>query len=428
MNYDVVPLNGGKQFELFGVKFKDKSFMFWKKKGNQPIKEVIVVFDKKNENMEVREGTMILSLKALNNYRDLRDAILIFLDIIQNKQIKFHFIINNEKERQIAEGLGKELRFSFDIKDVNDDKKQKVGQNLAKMEEEIKNQELMVGNSQMIEKNDNGVLKQITVDKNRGVAYENNGILTTEEEEIILLREWMNDPIKASELSKMSIEARNELLTKTVMANRKEYRLEEVNEVEANDKVGEVAMSKAEHEDGLVNTELGITQNGIYNENKYSVAEEQGDKVQVVNPTVVNSTISSNGVKNTNSSVSYESDIKYEEVQERNMDSDKLLYLDEEYNIYDANVSYERPIGKVGFNGYELDLDKNCVVRHGNFEGYVSDYKEIGKSNSNVYVKPKVRTLEKQDKNAAFVSFPVIIFVLSFLLLVGSAILLFVVD
>lgn len=53
---------------------------------------------------------------------------------------------------------------------------------------------------------------------------------------------------------------------------------------------------------------------------------------------------------------------------------------------------------------------------------------------SNVYSKPKVRTLSKPSmsssgmKRAGFISFPVVIFVFSFILLVVSAVLLFVVD
>lgn len=420
MNYNVIPLNGGEQFELFGVKFRDKSFMFWKKKGNQPIKEVMIVFDKKNENMEVREGTIILSLKGLNDNHDLKDAILIFLDIIKNKQIKFKFIINNENEKEFFESLGKEIGISFEIKNI--DKK------LKKMEEEITNQKLEVGSTLTIEKNDNGVDKQITVVGNRRAAYRNNGVLTTGEEKLTLLREWMKDPVKALELSEMTVEERDELLTTTVMANRKEYRLEGANEVKAYNKAEGIAVSKAAHEDGVVNPELGITQNGVYNENKYSVVEEQQGNIQVVNPTVVNSNISSNGVQNTSGSTSYDDSIEYIEEQKRNIDSDKVLYIDEEYNIYDPDISYEKPIGKIGENGYELDFVKNCIIRHGNFEGYIGDYKEMGKSNSNVYEKHKVRKLEKKDNNAAFISFPVIIFILSSLLLIGSAILLFIVD
>lgn len=54
--------------------------------------------------------------------------------------------------------------------------------------------------------------------------------------------------------------------------------------------------------------------------------------------------------------------------------------------------------------------------------------------NDNVYSKPKVKTLSKPsmssygEKRSGFVSFPVIIFVFSFILLVVSAVLLFVVD
>lgn len=434
MNYTIVPLNGGNQFDLSGVRFRDKSFMFWKKKSNQPINEIMVVFDKKYENIEIRDGVLVLSLKGLTNYNDLREAFNIFLLIVKNKNINVRFIIDNEQTRQIADSLGKEFGVVFVVQDINKKNRQNVGPNLKQMEEDIKNKKLMVGNTQMIEKYDNGVLKQITVDKSRGVAYENNGMLNSEEEEISLLREWMKDPVKREELSKLSVEERNELLTKEVMSNRKQYRMESVNKVVSNDMVGDAAIAKANLEDGLVNTELGITKNNISNENQYSVVEKNGDKVQIVDPEVVNYSISSTGGRSSNvssdknySSTNYNV-VEYEEEQKREVISDKVLYLDSEYNIYDSNVSYDKPIGKIGSNGYELDFENNCIVRNGKFEGYVGNYNEMDKANSNVYEKPKVRTLEKDDKSSGLISFPVIIFILSTLLLIGSATLLFLVG
>lgn len=426
MNYNVVPLNGGSQFDLNGVRFDGKSFMFWKKKG-QPITEIVVIFNKKYENISVRDGVAILSLKGLMNYSDLKEAIQIFKKIIGDSKIQFSFIVGNENEQKVAEALGSELGIAYTIQNIN----QVVNQTKV-MEEEIKNQELSAGNSQMIEKYDYGVLKQISVDKNKGIAYENNGLLNSEEEKISLLHQWMQDPVMAEKLSRMSVEARNELLTQSVMANRTENRLEKASEQRANDTVGEMAVNKAIREDGLVNTTLGIIQNNASNLNQYSVVEKDGENVQLVNAEVRKSMINTSGISSVSGTSestvdSYQGNVQTHELEGQSKQLETILYFDEEYNI--LNEEGEK-IGKLYQGGYEYDSNNNSILKNGQVIGYVGDYKNMERSNSNVYKKPKIHTLKKpeREKSAAFVSLPVIIFILSAILLIVSAVLLFVVD
>ena len=262
MNYNVVSLGGQSQYDLKGVRFGDKSFMFWKRKNEQSLNKILVIFNKKYENMPVMDGSIILSLKGLYNYQDLKVALQIFQHIMGNNKINVTFVVANENEKQVAEALGRELGVLYKVENAE--------QMISKMQEDMVKQNasnLQAGDGKMIEKYDNGVLKQITVEDD--AVYENNGYLNSEEEKASLLREWLNDPVKRDELSKMSVQDRDKLLTDAVLGNRKKHRLEEANEQVASNKVGAMALDSANGEKSLVNAELGVVQNKKSDENQY---------------------------------------------------------------------------------------------------------------------------------------------------------------
>lgn len=433
INYEVIPLRGNNQIDINGVRFNGKSFMFWKNKRTQDINEVIVVFNDKNSgNLELRDGVAILSLRGLTNYQDLKNAMMIFLQIMKNNQInvQLHFLVENENQRQIAEALGKEIGLSYAVQDVDQNREQEV----AKMEEQLKkntDSSLNVNGNHMIEKNDNGILKKITV--HNGNVYENNGLLDSEEEKISLLREWMKDSFKAQELMKMSEAERNEMLTQAVLDNKKQYRLENVDKQSANDKVGEVAMNVANAENGLMNAELGIVQHTDSRANQYSAVEKNGDDVQVISPNVTQTHVSSNNGLLSNNTVSgvsafrYYNDIGLEKKEEFDREvSEQVFYIDEVGNILDNSGE---AVGKVNYDGYRVNSEDNSLLRYDNFVGYIGNYKDMGKSISKDRAKVKrLVKSEENEKSAAFVSFPVVMFILSALLLIGSVLLLFVLD
>lgn len=436
MNYEVVPLGGDPRLDLNGVRFHGKNFMYWRKKDSGSIRQVVTVFEEKDANIPVRDGMVVLSLKGLKNYSDLKEAILIFQKQFEGQHFAFHFVVNNEQEQQIAEALGRELGLMYTFEQVQSN----VSQQVQKMEEKIHEQkELSASGSQMIEKYDNGKLKQYTV--NNGVAYENNALLNSEEEKINLLREWMQDPVKAAELSNLTDKARDEMLTKAVMANKKEHYLESTSLQKTHDKVGEVAKETASREDGMVNSELGIVQNIFSNSNQYSAVERDGENVRVVNPNVVNSKVSTVGSSNSSFGNRYQmdghQDVNALEQEEHQRNIEQVFYIDEEYNLYDNTG---KVIGKIGVDGYMPDYSNNTILKNGQVIGYIGDYKDLGKgeqdlySKLDTYSKPKVKVYKKEEyhspenKSAAFVRLPVIIFILSALLLIASIVLLFVVE
>lgn len=428
MYYSLENLGNYSRYDLMRVSFDGKEFMFWKKKNGPPVTEVLVVLDGQSaERVPVLDGKVILSLDKImgngkGNPRDLRDAILIFQRVTKNDKIRIKFLISNNEQKEIIERVCHSLGVSYEIENAN--------LAIKGMEEEMikQAQNMRAGDGQMIEKYDNGQLKQITVQD--GKAYENNGMLNTEEEKVSLLREWMKDPVKRDKLSRMSVEARDEWLTRTVLASRKEYRMESANEQIADDKVGELAMNKVSQEDGLVNTELGVVQNNVSNANQYSAVEQHGDNVQLVNPDVQHSYISSSGISSNTSSgnevsESHNINTNVEDEQSRSIE-DQVFYISPENVVYD---SQDNQIGMLG-QDYGIDYNDNVLLKNGEKIGYIGDYKDMGQAQSNAHAKPVVRTLKKPelDKNAGMVSLPVIIFILSALLLIGSAILLFVVD
>lgn len=112
--------------------------------------------------------------------------------------------------------------------------------------------------------------------------------------------------------------------------------------------------------------------------------------------------------------------------------SNKVFYIDPEYNLYDENYKF---VSKVGINGYVPDYNNNTILKDGKVIGYIGDYKDNNKGNE--LSTPKVRVYKKseysvssnnQNKSKAFVRLPVIIFIISLLLLIASLVLLFVVE
>ena len=420
--------NKNDKFDLIGVRFGEKSFLFWKRKDSSPIRRVNVIFDKKYEEMPVQDGIIVLSLKGLNSYDDIRKAIFIFINNvgINKNNITFEFVIENENQRQLADTLGKEFDLSYVVNNINQNQNQ--NQSLKGIEERLnnKNSNISANGNEMIEKYDNGQLNKITV--HNGIAYENNGILDSEEEKASLLKSWMQDPIKVREISSMSEEQLNDLLSREVLSNRKQYRLEDADEQLANDRAGKVALNIADQNGSLVNTELNIVQHiDFMDDNKYSAVEKDGDNVQIVEPNVTQTQISKSGLTNNIVSRDMENDFQVGELQQREI-SNQVFYIDVDSNI--INDNYEI-VGKIGVDGYQINYEDNSLVRYGQMVGYIGDYKDIGKSNSREKTNVRKKVLEKntdEEKSGGFVSLAVIMFILSALLLMGSVVLLFVLD
>ena len=423
MNYSVKELPNQGVFNVYLASNGKQEFTYWKRKTTNLVNQTIVVFDNKNANINLSDGSSVLSLSGINDFWELQNVIRFYMSQInkaQNSNIKFTFVVENENQRQVAEAIGYNLRVEYEVVKSNS-----YSNAINEVSNELENKnEISASGSKTLEVSD----KKITVSDNK--AYVNTGALSIDEQKKILLDEWLKDPFMSRRISSLSKEEIDRMLIENVTNNLKEYRMESSREQEARDKVGEAAIKIASGEDGLVNHELGIVQNDVSKVNGYSAVEQKGENVRVVNPNVVSSSINNSGVSSNYSGSSYDT-YQYDESNiennwEQSREALSEYYIDEEYNVYDNNGNI---VGKIGNDNLMIDYNNNTLVKDGKSIGYVGDYNDMGKNNTNTYSKPKVKTLKKDEhKSAAFVSLPAIIFMISALLFIGSIILLFVLD
>lgn len=221
-----------------------------------------------------------------------------------------------------------------------------------------------------VTKNDNGILKTYTERKadNSNIGYMLENI--TSEEMYRKLQELMSDSAKKNIYENMN----EEELANTVLdaiareGNRKKYYLESARDQVATNKMGAVAGMVATQNEGIVNEEIGVVRNGSKKTDEINTVEQVGNQVNVVTPEVNTATVSNNNATVSNNSVS----------------------------------SY-------GFNHQSTN-----------------DYNK-GQDNYSQSLYPKKRILTKpnEHKSSGMVSLPIIIFIISGLLLIASAIIFF---
>lgn len=179
-----------------------------------------------------------------------------------------------------------------------------------------------------------------------------------------------------------------------------------------------------------------ISDENIYNDNDtLSIAEGQ---VRIVNPTVTNTSINSQvGINNTTtSSYGYQTQdanptneqaasINEEQIESREVINTYYLESDGK-TIIDTNDNVIGTIGTDGYLNYNDNLYQNgqLIGKLGEKSQNKSNFKD--KTKVHVY-KPETPSYpnHQKEKNAAFISLPVIIFIISLILLIGSGIILF---
>lgn len=432
MNYSVHNLNGiNKNLTGKRIKFNDKSFYYWHNNSQQKIEQANIIFHANDGNIAVQNGVVILCLEGLKTPQDISDAINIFKHIQENKSVQFQFIVGTREEQQIAMMVANQLNLRYKIKNKNAPQAQAVN---PIVQQTNKDQELSAYGSETITYNRNGLDQKVTI--HEGHAYEDNSTLSIQEQKIAILKKWKQDPIMQAKLATMSPEEIESELMKTIRLSKTTHYLESASEqVLPKNKVGQVATEQARKVGGTVNQELGIISNNN-SATPYSIVEENGDNHQLVTADVERSNIStgpSSSTSITSSGGSLEEvnnqekpELKTENTQEQSRNVEQVFYVDEEYYLYNESGN---KIGKIGTDGYMISYEDNTIQKDGQVIGTIGDYKEMGKSNkANIY-KPPVRTRTlTPDKRAAFVSLPLIIFIISALLLIASAVLLFVLD
>lgn len=450
--------------DIYAIKMENgKLVLYWKNINSSNINNVIVILNN-SDNIRIKNNQICISLDGINNINDIKVILSIFSREIQKmgidaKRARFIFIIDNDKQREDISVVVRDLGISAFFEVSNNVKKGNVQEEAKKRIENLESEKLRDGK---------GKIDSVTVDdKKYSVDSENktihadsgnNGLLSDLEKKKMLLEELMKDPKNRQMLSEMTAEELDKYLMDTINRGKKTSYMERATTVSSNDSPKEkVAMNVSHEKDGVVNRELGIGMVAPGNSDKYFALENgnNNNEYRVVSPSVSTSQMNSGNVSGNSTAGSVEENISNNDLEEGNdFNLTKLdvaskseldvYYVDSSGIIYnkDGNV-----IGQVGVSGYLVD-ENNNLTRYNQVLGCIGDINDMGKSNVQDINNDKVIDMEKAkklvykperpkynannstkntEKSAAFVSLPVILFIISLVLLVASGIILFMI-
>lgn len=449
--------------DIYAIKMENgKLVLYWKNINSSNINNVIVILNN-SDNIRIKNNQICISLDSINNINDIKVFLSIFSREIQKMgidvtRIRFIFIIDNDKQREDISVVVRDLGISAFFEVSNNVKRDNVQEEAKKRIENLESEKLRDGK---------GKIDSITVgDKKYSVDSENKtihadsgnkGLLSDLEMKKMLLEELMKDPLNKQKFSQMTAEELDKYLMDTINRGKKTSYMERATTVSSNDSPKEkVAMNVSYEKDGVVNRELGIGIAAPGNPDKYFAVENNGNEHRVVSPSVSTSQMNSGNVSGNNSTAgSVEENISNNDLEEGNdfnltkLDVASKSELDV-YYVDSSGIIYNKDgkdIGQVGVSGYLVD-ENNNLARYNQVLGVIDDINNMGKSNvqdinndkvidfemakKRVYKpeRPKYNannSTKNTEKSAAFVSLPVILFIISLVLLVASGIILFMI-
>ena len=449
--------------DIYAIKMENgKLVLYWKNIDSSNINNVIVILNN-SDNIRIKNNQICISLDGINNVNDIKVILSIFSREIQKMgidvtRVRFIFIIDNDKQREDISVVVRDLGISAFFEVNNNVKRDNVQEVAKKRIENLESGKLRDGK---------GKIDSITVgDKKYSVDSENktihadsgnNGLLSDLEKKKMLLEELMKDPKNRSMLSEMTAEELDKYLMDTINRGKKTSYMERATTVSSNDSPKEkVAMNVSHEKDGVVNRELGIGMVAPGNSDKYFAVENNGNEHRVVSPSVSTSQMNSGNVSGNNSTAgSVEENISNNDLEEGNdfnltkLDVASKRELDV-YYVDSSGIIYNKDgkdIGQVGVSGYLVD-ENNNLTRYNQVLGVIDDINNMGKSNvqdinndkvidfemakKRVYKRERPKynannSTRNTEKSAAFVSLPVILFIISLVLLVASGIILFMI-
>lgn len=449
--------------DIYAIKMENgKLVLYWKNINSSNINNVIVILNN-SDNIRIKNNQICISLDGINNINDIKVFLSIFSREIQKmgidaKRVRFIFIIDNDKQREDISVVVRDLGISAFFEVSNNVKRDNVQEEAKKRIENLESEKLRDGK---------GKIDSITVgDKKYSVDSENKtihadsgnkGLLSDLEMKKMLLEELMKDPLNKQKFSQMTAEELDKYLMDTINRGKKTSYMERATTVSSNDSPKEKVVMNVSHEkDGVVNRELGIGIAAPGNPDKYFAVENNGNEHRVVSPSVSTSQMNSGNVSGNNSTAgSVEENISNNDLEKGNdfnltkLDVASKSELDV-YYVDSSGIIYNKDgkdIGQVGVSGYLVD-ENNNLTRYNQVLGVIDDINNMGKSNVQDINNDKVIDMEKAkkrvykperpkynannstkntEKSAAFVSLPVILFIISLVLLVASGIILFMI-
>lgn len=383
---------------------------------NDEILTITIAINKTNDlkNINVNKGTIICSIEELEDEIKLFNFIKKFFEIIKmtykiNPNTQFNFIINTKEEEQKLTNIANFLNqnnIKCYIVETEDYKKQKQLQ--TNQVEEIKEEQkevLATGSKEIVKQGPNGeILKYV---ESNGKIYDNNFNMSINEQKQRLLNEWLKDPVKSNQISKMTKEQLDMELTRIVTLNQKQYDLKSASQTnQQNNNQANIANNISKQEDGKVNTELGIVQNGVNNSNQFTVVEQNNNGYNIVTPTTTEQTISSNtgintttSTSNNSSNIDNNSQLLSNELDTRDV-LNNIYYIDEySKEIYNSNGELIGTLGSI----YYIDMN-NHLVKNNEVIGTIENIKDMPQAKTT----GKKRVLEKPDGYISFLLFSII--------------------
>lgn len=381
MKYSITKLNDN-NYNLFGIKLDNGSkCIYWSNKDITEYKEIIVIFDNKNV-INVSDGQVCISLNGVNDKEDAMNMINaigreLYKDGKNITKIKFRFMVDNKEEDSISNRIIEIFRLDGEV--IKSDKYSYLTENL---DDALSNISIKIPDKkieedkEIIDENileENNVLDEELTREEKNDSVDEEGINKTLELSNIrkkILSEWLQDPAMKEEISSLS---REELGKRLVMASNS-FPLNNI----SNDSVEEQEENLIEKEDTNNSNEL--------------VEKEEAKAVLKVykKPELGKNSFNSNNLVSNSINKVGNNSINNHGVDESFWDDD-FGFADTPISMGSKSMVQDRITGKV-----------------------------------KVLKKPKKPVYPRDDnKKPAFISLPVIIFIISLLLLIGSLIVLF---
>ena len=444
MDNKIVDIPGNPNYYLKGIRLKNgKTCVYWTNRSVKRINEVVVIMDNKNV-AAINDNQICISLNGIEDINSQKDCLRAFCVQLRGmglniKDIRFKFIVSDKKEVQLVNNMISSLGLNGEIinginrgmnpkrgiatdnngKDVkNKDQEKKIEK---KIEDKFSNNHREGIGGSDISVVSNGSQQYIVNGDNVAYNVTNDG-LTASEMMKNKYNELKDNPYERERLSSMSDEEKIKYAASKVTMGKKENYLEGNINSDDNDSYRRVTSKLVNANDAKGNSEIGI----VVDKNKeedISVVERVGDN----NARVVQSSSSKIGVNGSfNEGVRNERFVQQEEKEKEVLG---LYYIGDDNKIYDDKG---QPV-----EGASYDVENN-VLLNGESIGVVNgrlkdlDVSSSNKSKSGDTFKREIaspainkKLVKKPNRNAAFISLPVIMFIISLLLLVGSGIIWF---
>ncbi|MEE3342504.1 MAG: hypothetical protein VZS44_00225 [Bacilli bacterium] len=460
MNYSVVDVPGNSDYNLKGIRLSSgKTCVYWTKKNARQLSEVVVYMDNRNV-AAIKDNQICISLHGIKDIQSQRDCLRAFCEQLRGiginvRQIRFRFIVADKNEAVMVQDMIKDLGLNAEImgsamrraragvgvapgNSANNNPEQV---NKATKQENIKNKiaderEILADSDiSKVVKYDDGVRKEINVDEARGVAYDTSyENLSMQELVMMKYKELMKDPVWGPKLLEMPEKDAVKLVVNEVNKDRKTYYMEQnagydMSSMSENERATANVASKNE---GISNNELGVVNNGVNKDNKFSVVESNNGSMREVSPNVsnigMNGTTSSSGNRDSEEVVVEGKETEREEIQ-NNIVS---YYVDDDTGkVYDGNKMEFVEGAYCNENNQIVDSDgnilgDNCGNLNDMYANASSESKENERQKTMILYKKNNSIDTNSEKSAAFISLPVIIFIISLILFMASGIIWFI--